>query len=658
MATTIPTFLEVVCSPLANVPYSFVSFNGVEYVSRLFEYELVIRSGRYDLDPSSLVEKDIMVRLAQQALPSPSRQWRTIVGIVSSCELATASDGMLEMRLRIVPALARLAYRRNSRIFENATVQEIVEKILTRAGFSSGSDFQFHLSGSYRSRAYCVQYNETDLDFISRLLEDEGIFYYFEHTDQHCVLHLCDAVQNCKYYPTLQTMHFQVARNQDSRRLVWQLPVLEQECYHLAWSERHLPASAAVGNYNHETATPLENTAPLTKGVHIGQAAYYEAPVNVETRQVAERTANIRAEEWEAQASTVHGESFVRPLTAGYLVDIDQHDTPAFNRTYFLTEVHHHCTQFEYWNAFTAIPSTQPYRPLRRTPKPQIHGYLIGRVVGPPGSSQEEIHTNEHGWVKVMFPWAHQGNKDDTHSIFVPVAQLWAGSGYGTMFIPRVGMEAVVAFLDGDPDRPVVIGTVFNPAEPIPYKQPAKKDVSTILTRSTPNGSAGNELRFTDTKDSEEVYLHAQKDWNTLVENDRTTTINHDETLTVKNKRTETIENDNSETYKANMTVEVQKDYTLTIHGNLKISVMGDIVIETNKSLKVNAVQNASVESLQNLQLRGATGVGVESNAAMDLKGININVNAQAALKQSGMAQAELSSAGQTAVRGSIVMIN
>ncbi len=658
MPNTIPAFIQIRCAPLANVPYAFVSFDGTEYVSRLFEYVLVLRCGSYDLDPADIVGKDILVRLSQEALPAQSRHWRNISGVVSSCELATTSEGTVELRLEIVPPVARLAYRRNSRIFENATVAAIVEKVLTRAGFSSGSDFQFHLSGSYRTRQYCVQYNESDLDFISRLLEDEGIFYYFEHTEQKCILHLCDAVQNCTHLPTLQTMHFQIAHHQDSHRLVWQLPVLEQECYQLRWTEQHLPAAAAVGNYNHETAQPISSNAPLTKGVHIEDATIYEAPTNVETRQIADRIANIYAEGWEAKAITVRGESFVRPLTAGYLVDLDQHDTSAFNCTYFLCEVRHHCTQYEYWNAFSAIPSTQPYRPQRNTPKPRIHGYLIGRVVGPPGSTKEEIHTNEHGWVKVMFSWANEGNKDDTHSVFVPVAQLWAGNGYGTMFIPRVGMEAVVAFLDGDPDRPVVIGTVFNPAEPIPYQQPAKKDVSTILTRSTPNGSAGNELRFTDTKDSEEVYLHAQKDWNTLVENDRTTTIKHDDTVTVKNKRTETIENDNSETYKANMTVEVAKDYTLTIRGNLKISVMGDITIETNKNLTVKALKNASVEATQNLQLKGTTGLSAETQAAMDLKGLNINVNAQAALKQSGTAQAELSSAGQTAVRGSIVMIN
>lgn len=657
MAVTIPTFIEISCAPLESIPCTFVSFEGTEYVSRLFEYELVLQSGHYDLDPTLLVEHTISVRLSQEALPSQIRHWRSVVGVIATCQVETDSRGTIHLRLRIVPALARLMYNRNSRIYKEASVPEIVETVFKRAGFSPGSDFRFRLNGQYRTRPYCVQFNETDLDFVQRLLEEEGIFYFFEHKDDQCTMHLCDTIQNCEYFPTFQTMHFQSAKHRDSLRLVWQLPALESECHQFTWHEQHLPASTMVGNYNHETARLAVEQAKLSTGIQISGSMYYESPANLETRAVAERYANIRAEEWEAQASIVTGESTVRALTAGYLLDLAEHDTVAFNQTYLLTEVHHRCTQTEYENAFRAQPTAHPYRPQRRTPKPHVHGYLVGRVVGPPGSN-DEIHTNEHGWVKVMFPWTNCGNKDDTNSIYIPVAQIWAGKGYGTMFIPRVGMEAVVAFLDGDPDRPIVIGTIYNPAEPIPYNQPAKKDVSTILSRSTPNGTAGNELRFTDTKDSEEIYLHAQKDWNTLVEHDRTTTIKHDETVTVKNKRTETIENDNSETYRANMSVEVEKDYTLTIHGNLKIAVSGNITIETANNLEIRAMGNGTVEATKNLNLKGTAGLSAESSATCDVKGLNVNVAAQAVLKQSGNTQAELSSSGQTAVRGAIVMIN
>ncbi len=649
MATTLPSFLRIECTPLERVDYVFLSFDGSECVSRPFEYTLTLRLGRSTLDPAAVVEQDICVHFSHQALPAQTRTWRSIVGIVATCELLTTSDGMLDLRLRIVPRLARLAYRRNCCVFKEASVPDIVEEVLKRSGLSSGSDFQFHLKGYHRVRPYCVQYDETDLDFLSRLLEEEGIFYYFEHEGKRCTMHLTDTVQTCEYIPSFETIRFEAAIRSDPHRMVWQLPVLERQCHRFAWSERHLPARVAVGNYNHHTAQVVASTASLSRGVTINGASFYHAPPNLETREVADQTANIRAEGWEALTSIISGESTVRALTAGYVVDLADHDISAFNQAYFLTEVHHHCTQTEYWNEFRAQPKQHPYRPPQRTPKPQIHGYLVGRVVGPP-SSNDEIYTNEHGWVNILFPWSNPGNKDDANSIFVPVAQLWAGNGYGTMFIPRVGMEAVVAFLDGDPDRPIVIGTIFNPAEPTPYTQPSKKDVSTILTRSTPNGSAGNELRFTDTKNSEEIYLHAQKDWNTLVENDRATTINHDETLTIKNKRTLTVDSDNSETYNANTTVEVKKDYTLTVDGNLKIVVRGDISIETNKNLTIKSLQNSAVEATANLTLKGTAGV--------DINGLNVNVTAQSALKQSGTAQAELSSAGQTAVRGSIVMIN
>lgn len=646
MAATIPHFFEIHCDALKNIPTTFVSFEGTEYVSQLFHFELVLQTKRSAIDPRSLIQQPITVRLSQQALPEQTRHWRNIAGIITRCQITTNSEGTLQLRIQIMPKLSQLAYRRDSRIFKDANVPEIVEKVLTAAGFSSGSDFSIQLSGSYRQRPYCMQYDETDLNFIQRLLEEEGIFYYFQHHDNHCTLHLCDTVQSCKHYPTFTAMNFQIAKHAHSAQLVWQIPALATECYHFAWHEESIPAIASIGNYDHPTAMKIHAQAGL-KGTTVDKATYYECPFPADG--AADHYANVHAEQWESLASAVEGRSYVRVLCPGFLVDLRAHNNPTFNTTYFLTQVHHHCTQSEYWNEFQAVVSNRPYRPQRRTPKPRIHGYLVGRVVGPPGKSEEEIHTNEHGWIRVQFPWSHTGNKADTNSIFIPVAQLWAGKGYGTMFIPRVGMEAVVAFLDGDPDRPIVIGTLYNPAASIPYNQPGKKDVSTILTRSTPKGTAGNELRFTDTKDSEEIYLHAQKDWNTLVEHDRTTTINHDESLTVRNERTVLVENDNKETYHANMDVEVSKDYTLTVKGNLKISVTGDITIEGT---------NITINARNNLSLKGTAGLVAESPASTEIKGSIVNVKANATLKQEGGAMAELSSGGTTSVRGSIVMIN
>ncbi len=198
MATKLPSFLRIECTPLGGIDYVFLSFDGSEYVSRPFEYILTLRLGRTTLDPAAFVEQDICVHLSHQALPAQTRTWRSVIGIVAACDLITTSEGMLDLRLRIVPRLARLAYRRNCRIFKDVSVPDVVEEVLKRAGLSSGGDFQFHLKGSYRVRPYCVQYDETDLDFLSRLLEEEGIFYYFAHDGTRCTMHLSDTVQTCE----------------------------------------------------------------------------------------------------------------------------------------------------------------------------------------------------------------------------------------------------------------------------------------------------------------------------------------------------------------------------------------------------------------------------------------------------------------------------
>lgn len=314
---TLPSFLRIECTPLDRIDSVFVSFEGSEYVSRPFEYVLTLRIGRSTLDPATVVEQEICVHLSHQALPAQTRTWRSIVGIIAACELLTTSDGMLDLRLRIVPHLARLAFLRNCRIFKEASVPDIVEEVLKRAGLSSGSDYQFHLKGNYRVRSYCVQYDETDLDFLSRLLEEEGIFYYFEHDGTRCTMHLSDTVQSCQYIPSFETMRFEAAIRNDPHRMVWQLPVLERQCHRFAWSERHLPAFVAVGSYNHHTAQAVESTAPLSHGVPIHGASFYHAPPNLETRAEAEHTANVRAQEWEALASIISGETTVRALTAG-----------------------------------------------------------------------------------------------------------------------------------------------------------------------------------------------------------------------------------------------------------------------------------------------------------------------------------------------------
>ncbi|MBL7973874.1 MAG: type VI secretion system tip protein VgrG, partial [Candidatus Kapabacteria bacterium] len=236
------------------------------------------------------------------------------------------------------------------------------------------------------------------------------------------------------------------------------------------------------------------------------------------------------------------------------------------------------------------------------------------KVVGPAG---EEIFTDEYGRIKVQFPWDRLGKNNETSSMFIRVAQMWAGKGYGSMYIPRIGMEVIVAFLDGDPDRPVVIGTLYNADYTIPYAQPNNKETSTILTRSSPKGDAGNELRFVDKKDSEEVYIHAQKDWNNLVENDRTTHIKANDKLNVDETRTVEVIKDNTEHFKANHAVTVDGNYTLDVTGTSENGTPGNFTITVKGDLSIIA-ENISIEARKAISVKAGEGITVSAKQDID----------------------------------------
>jgi type VI secretion system secreted protein VgrG len=262
-------------------------------------------------------------------------------------------------------------------------------------------------------------------------------------------------------------------------------------------------------------------------------------------------------QEQEASITTVTGSSVCRAFTSGYRFDLqDYYRDDMNNKPYVLTSLDHGATEpvgasgqgseASYTNSFVCIPFEVPYRPSRLTPKPVVQGTQTAIVVGPAG---EEIYTDEHGRVKVQFHWDREGKKDEKSSCWIRVSQLWAGAGWGAMYIPRIGHEVIVDFLEGDPDRPIITGRVYHGINMSPYGLPAEKTKSTIKSDSSLGGGGSNELRFEDKKGSEEVFLHGQKDWTIAIENDKNQTVGHDETLSVGNNRTKTVGVDQSETW-------------------------------------------------------------------------------------------------------------
>ncbi|MBL7999528.1 MAG: type VI secretion system tip protein VgrG [Candidatus Kapabacteria bacterium] len=688
--------------PINLATLGFESLRGDEYVSRPYSYMLELLSEDPNLDASSIVGQHISVGLCVHTNteannnPGLAAQKRFVSGIAASCSVEADAMNRITCRIEIVPAFALLRYRKNTRIFHNKTVEDIINAIAGENTIMQKGPVTPKITSATSPIEYCVQYNETDFDFLSRLMEEYGVWYYFTHSDGAHSMVISDDKNNFGEAPHVSTLKFLNAKPSDTDEKVWNLPMLKDQATHFALKRRPVSASFSSNDYFFETATTdLYKKVDASSKPALGGAVYHEFPGNYQTAGDGETIANMRIAMLESDNIEYVGRTYSRSLTAGHTFSMTEHINDALNQTCVVVSMHMEATMKTFHNTVVSIPASTEFRPERRTQKPAIHGYLSGKVVS--DNEGDEIFTDEYGRVKVYFQWNSSAKKDENTSMFIRVAQMWAGKGWGTMFIPRVGMEAVVAFLDGDPDRPIVIGTLYNSDYTIPYPQPSKKDVSTMLTRSTPKGDAGNELRFTDTKGSEEVFLHGQKDWNTVIENDRTShikhdqtllvdndrtdTIKHDDTLTVEHDRKETIKNDdtllvennrkqtikgtetydvektrdvhvignNTETYDANDTVTVkgnhkhtvEGDYTITVKGNLKIEVDGDFSLVA-KSIKMESKTGTDIDA--------GTTFKAEAKTSATMKGMTTTVQAST--------MGEVKADAMLTVKGGIVMIN
>jgi type VI secretion system secreted protein VgrG len=336
---------------------------------------------------------------------------------------------------------------------------------------------------------------------------------------------------------------------------------------------------------------------------------------------VAKDLVKLRLEEEQAGRERADAESDCRLVMPGHTFSLDLHPRDSLNQDYLITQVHHWGTQPQaadedtmgaeaaaapgYHNQFECLPKTRPFRPARITPRPRVEGPQTAVVTGPSG---EEIHTDEYGRVKVRFFWDRSGVSDDKSSCWVRVSQGWSGVGWGSVFIPRVGHEVIVEFLEGDPDRPLVTGRVYNGENPVPYALPGAKTRSTVMSNSSPGGGGSNEIRFEDAAGSEEIYVHAQKDNNIVVENDRTRKVGHDETWEVGNDQTGTVKHDQSLTVKNNRTKRVDVNQSESIGGNKDIDVTGNHteVIHGSKKVNVSMGHTETVNLYQSITVGAA----------------------------------------------------
>ena len=556
-------------------------------------YSAVIELAHEDLtvDANALLGENCEFTIARDT------HTRRLCGVVHRVEHLGVKQGHLVCRVHVAPALRALAQRIDSYIFQAATVPEILAVTLAEdfAPFSREYDLA-GLEREYPSREYCVQYRETELDFVQRLMAEEGIYYYFDHAGSTEKLMLVD---HNAALPALETMDGQpvgiegpeggtsAAETVRHFELAHQTLTTSATVRDFDWTQPRLglPGKGLTGE-DHGTDVKGRNReayeypAPLTLTDYDTGSLQY-------TLRDSPAQATLRKQLLTSNEKRFKGDGYVTTFAPGYTFAIAGHrDEAVESAHYLLTVVEHECNAPEeltsdvnaeehqrerYRNTFECLATDVEFRPTRAVRRAKITGIQTATVVGPAG---EEIWTDEHGRIKVQFHWDREGKRDENASCWVRVAQTWAGPGWGFLFIPRIGMEVVVQFLEGNPDRPLVTGCVYNGENRPPYQLPDEKTKSTIKTNSSHTSGGYNELRFEDLAGSEEVYLQAQKDFNELVKHNHSTTVNNDQSNTVHGNQTETIDK--------NQTRTVHKNRTTTIDGNDSQHIKGqqNIVID------------------------------------------------------------------------------
>ena len=654
-----------------------VDFQGTEGLSQLFEFHLRLASQDPNIELKQMIGKPVTISLQlTDALASSERRY--FHGYVTNFSQLDTDGGLATYSATVRPWLWMLSRRQDIRIFQEQTVQSILSNVFQQYG--SLASYEFRLFKATANRSYCTQYRETDLNFALRLMQEEGLFFYFEHTKTGHKLIVADSSTNAKpiegFSPSLPYSKGEMLDDVD---VVTSLQ-----------SKRELmPSSVGLKAVDYKVPNARRyqtSKADIDQGDVPSYEIYdYIGPQGFPDSDRGHELARFRAEALAAHSKVFFGTSTSRRLMPLRYFEIEDHydhtGKPEDRQLVILTVAHSGQNNYQagkgaasYSCSFTCIRKKIPYRPLSTVARPTIPGPQTAIVVGPVG---EEIYTDPLGRVKVQFHWDRLGKKNQTSSCWVRVGQPWAGKGFGMIQIPRIGEEVVVLFLDGNPDRPLIISRVYNAQNMPPWALPASATQSGILTRSSKGATSANAnaIRFEDKVGQEEVWIHAEKDQRIEVENDeshtvgndRSKTIDHDETVQVKNDRTETVGNNETITVGANRTEQVGGNETLnvggnrseTIHGaqNLAIALASAETVGLAKALTVGGAYTVTVAGAINTAagLASAEEVGL-SKTTMVGKTYTITAGDRIELK-TGSASLILESNGHITLRGTQVLI-
>ncbi len=707
MATQIQAANPITVTTPLGPDVLLTGFTGHEAISQLFSFHIdMIAEHKVDVPFEKLLGQKITVTLW---LPEDKK--RFFNGICKRISQGHRDQTYNSYRVEIVPQFWSLTKKAQSRIFQHLTVPDILQKVL------QGLDVSFEIKGAFQPRDFCVQYRETDFNFASRLMEEEGIYYFFKHSSSghkmvvtnEEVLHPDMPDQNKFIFEELaegkrdELRVFSWEKIQELRSGKYTLwdHTFELPHKHLEASQPILNTPVPVGKVNHKLNIANDKLevydypgayAQRFDGVDKGGG---DQPADLQKIfQDNKRTVKIRMEEETTPAILIRGASNCRNFVSGHDFTLERH----FNADgqYLLISVHHSArlegnyrsgetSEFIYQNTFTCIPSSLPFRPPRVAGKPVVEGTQTAVVVGPAG---EEIFTDKYGRVKVQFHWDRQGKNDADSSCWVRVAQAWAGKRWGAFFWPRIGQEVIVDFLEGDPDQPIIVGSVYNADQMPPYlgkgpddKHPNDNKLSGVKTNTTKGGVGFNELRFDDTKEKQQVFIHAERNMDTRVKNDSMERIVHDRHLIVGAEKDGSKSGDQRESVYRDKHLHVHRHQVEHIGGNMELLIGGgkegtgtaDISIKGKKTETIGDDNDFHVKKDRKEKIDGTTSltVGMDQHEKVGMNhaleaGMAIHIKAGMTLVIEAGVQLSLKVGGNfidinpvgVTIQGTMVLIN
>lgn len=594
-------------TPLGEGVLLVRSAEGSETVSELFNFKLVLASEDAEIDFNAVIGKKATLGIRQ----SDGSSWRYFNGYISHFRQAPAPGRLASYYADLVPWVHFLTLSQNCRIFQNKTVPQVVEEVFQKLGYS---DYKFRLQGEHTAWEYCTQYRETAFEFVSRLMEIEGMYYFFQQDEGKHTMIIVDhksAHQPCPYQSEFRYDKVTGYNHGPDTVYHW-VPAIQVRPGKYAHKEY---------NYNKPTDPLYSEMSAKAGGGQDPKHEIYDFPGDYEVRQEGDDWVRLRIEEEENDHQTATGKSNCRSMASGYRFSLTEHDRQDQNRSYLVTKVSHQGQegtffggtdeqQAQYENQFEALSSDAQFRQDRKSPTARMMGSQTALVVGPKG---EEIYTDALGRVKVSFHWDRESKNDENSSCWIRVKQAGAGNGFGHIWLPRIGQEVVVDFMEGDPDRPLITGSVYNQDTRLPYKLPDNKTISGIKTRSSLGGGDNNynEIRLEDKMGAELFVVQAERDMELLVKHDRTSLVKNDENLTILGNQSESI----------------TKTRSAQVQGDEQLQVKGKINIEATGSISIKATGRIVLQSTSGISLIGPGGYINISGGGISIEGVKVDIN-------------------------------